>query len=187
MESQNRNRTSPYPEAEALAIHRLAETPNISRISDERLVSLARGLGAKAFDLPGAPLLELSARQPYDAARGNMDVYHPGRWDTSSNLIFMNPIVQTGPSPGEWDGTVIYASFNPPQNGTYLVVGNFSGFDTTMRLFGPWGTQTAHTGQVTDAGAVVALWNGGDPLFFTMSCLAPIIGYTASIQVFAQS
>lgn len=186
MESQITKGTAPNAEAEALLVHRAVERPRIQRIDDERLMTLARGLGAKAFDRPGAPLLELSARQPYDAAQGNMDVYHPGRWDTTSNLIYMNPIVQTGPSPGEWDGTVIYASFTPPQNGTYLVVGNFSGFDTTMRLFGPWGTQTAHTDQVTDAGAVVALWSGSDPLFFTMSCLAPIIGYTATIQVFAQ-
>jgi hypothetical protein len=186
MDSQIRNRISPYSEADGLSIHRSIEALKIARISSERLTSLAEGLGGKGFKLTDTPLLELSARQPYDAARGNMDVYKPGRWDTTSNLIYMDPIVQTGPNPGEWDGTVIYASFNPAQNGTYLIVGNFSGFDTTMRLFGPWGTQTAHTDQVSDAGAVVALWSGGDPLSFTMSCLAPIIGYTASIQVFAQ-
>lgn len=186
MDSPIKNRDPAFLEAEALSMHRTADTPKFGRVSDERLMSLARGLGAKAIDLSSSLLLELSARQPYDAARGSMDVYKPGRWDTTSNLIFMDPIVQTGPSPGEWDGTVIYASFTPPQNGTYLVVGNFSGFDTTMRLFGPWGTQTAHTDQTSDAGAVTALWSGSDPLFFTMSCLAPIIGYTASIQVFAQ-
>lgn len=186
MESQIKGTPASYLSEHALATHRTVDTPKIARVSNERLAALATDVGIKTFDPIGSLLMELSARQPYDAARGNMDVYHPGRWDTTSNLIFMNPIVQTGPSPGEWDGTVIYASFTPPQDGSYLIVGNFSGFDTTMRLFGPWGTQTAHTNQTSDAGAVVALWSGSDPVFFTMSCLAPIIGYAASIQVFQQ-
>ena len=28
------------------------------------------------------PVLELTARKPYDATNGYMDMYMPGRWDT---------------------------------------------------------------------------------------------------------
>ena len=41
--------------------------------------------------------------------------------------------------------------------GTYLVVGNFSGYDTTMHMNGPWGDVTAYTAATTDIGTVIAL------------------------------
>ena len=131
------------------------------------------------------PVMELSARHPYDA-RGFMDFYEPGRWDCESNLVFMKPIVSTGPSPGMWDGSVGYARFKAPKAGTYLILLNFSGYETTMRLFVPWGTHTAYTPTTSDIGVVTALWSGskGQQVFFNLSCTAPYLGYLQSVQVF---
>jgi hypothetical protein len=171
--------------ATALTQRKNVDAPTIERVDIRRLGEIATDIFKKPVVAPKEPLMELSARYPFDATYGRIDSYHPGRWDTESNLVFMHPIVQIGPSVGEWDGTVIYAVFNAPAAADYMVVGNFSGYDTTMHLFGPWGEHTAYTAQTTDNGAVVALWNGGGGLYFTMNCKGSGLGYLESIQVFA--
>jgi hypothetical protein len=171
----------------ALAQRRRVDAPSVVRLDQRELAGrITKLLDEDAAHLSDqTPTLELSARVPYAATLGRIDSYHPGRWDTESNLVFMSPIVQTGPSPGEWDGTVIYAVFNPPATGTFLIVANFSGYDTTMHLNGPWGDNTAYTAQTSDSGAAVALWTGGS-VSFTLICKGSGLGYLESIQVFAQ-
>ena len=46
--------------------------------------------------------MQLSARQPYDAVNELVDMYQPGRWVPTSDLMYMDPIVHPNPgSPGE--------------------------------------------------------------------------------------
>jgi hypothetical protein len=144
----------------------------------------------KQFDRPlpvNAPLVELSARHPYDdATAARIDSYHPGRWDTESNLVFMSPIVQTGASVGEWDGTVIYAAFPNLASGVYLVSGVFSGYDITMSLFGPWGTTTAYNPTTNISSVVLAQASVDQGLFFSMNCKGSGLGYLSALQLFQQ-
>jgi hypothetical protein len=151
----------------------------------DHLIGIASEVSKRPIQRLGGPVLELSARRPYDAVHGLMDVYMPGRWDTTSDLIFMTPIV-TGSSPGEWTGSVAYIQFIPDSPGTYLVLCNFTGFETTAHLHGPWGETTAFTAETTDNGVVSAVWDGsgGTNLFFTVNFTASILGYIRSIQVF---
>jgi hypothetical protein len=170
--------------------NRKAEIQKITRISHAQLTSLASKLANKPVTIPKASLMELSTRHPYDAA-GLIDVYKPARWDCTSNLLFMDTIVMTGPSPGEWEGTVVYGSFTAPAAGTYMIVATFSGYQITMNLYGPWGTNTAYTPATSDTGTVIALWTAtaGERLSFDINCTAPGgqlgMGYLESIQVFA--
>jgi hypothetical protein len=172
-----------------LARHKVADAPVVSRASHAQLIAHAAKLAKRNINVLAAPTMELSARHPYDPA-GLIDVYKPGRWDCTSNLLFMDRIVSTGPSPGEWDGTVAYGTFKAPADGTYLVVAHFSGYQTTMAMHGPWGTNTAYTATTSDTGVVISLWAAmaGEDLWFTLNCTAPggeaSIGYLESIQTF---
>jgi hypothetical protein len=143
-------------------------------LTSSELVTLV----ADQFEQPvaalGTAVLELSARQPYQSA-GQMDFFKPGRWDSTANQVLMFSIVQTGPSPGMWDGTAGYLEFRAPAARTYLLAVNFTGYQQTMRLNGPWGTNTAHTATTADAGTVTALWtaaSAGAHLSFTVTCVA---------------
>jgi hypothetical protein len=111
----------------------------------------------------------------------------PGRWDTTYNLIFMDCIV-LGSLVGEWEGSAAYIMFKPPSDGIYLIVGHFTGWETTMHLVGPWGDNTSYTAVTSDSGAVTALYSGGQEFEFTMHCTQPNneygVGYIESIQVF---
>ena len=72
-----------------------------------------------------------------------------------------------------WDGTAGYLEFTAPAAATYLLAVNFTGYQQTMRLNGPWGTNTAHTATTSDTGTVTALWTAGAAgaqLFPTMTC-----------------
>jgi hypothetical protein len=89
---------------------KVVETPAIKRASQTQLIAHAAKLAKRSINALAAPSMELSVRHPYDPA-GLIDVYKPGRWDCTSNLLFMDTIVVTGPSPGEWDGTVAYGTF----------------------------------------------------------------------------
>ena len=112
----------------------------------------------------------------------------PGRWDTTSDLIFMDTIVHTG-TEGEWSGSAAYIAFRPPAPATYLIVVHFTGAEITMHLTGPWGENTAYTESTADAGAVVALWTGGEASF-GLHCTDNndySLGYIESIQVFKVS
>src|SRR4051812_28943230 len=169
-----------------------ADAPTVERLTDARLGEL----GSELLDRPVMPgaqaALELSARHPYDDARGNVDVYRPGRWETTDGgpggLMYMEA-VRHGPQAGEWEGSVAYVEFRPPSSGTYLVVGHFTGYQTTMHLNGPWGESTAYTPTTSDSGAVTAfLAADGTSLNFTLHCEAPDngwgMGYIESIQVY---
>ena len=165
------------------------KAPKIKRISWAKLNKLVKDFSGDAvLSLSKTPLMEISARHPYDPL-GLMDVYMPGRWDCTSNLVFMETIV-TGSSPGQWNGTVAYANFKAGQSGTYLVVANFSGYQITMQLHGPWGNNTAYTPTTSDQGAVIALWNGSanQSLYFTINCITNNnklgMGYLESVQIF---
>jgi hypothetical protein len=167
------------------------EAPAVQRLSHAELTDVASDLAKKPVTPTPKAVMELSARQPYDAEHGNVDVFMPGRWETTygepGGLIFMEAI-RLGEDLGEWEGTVAYIKFKPPSNATYLIVGHFTGYQITMRLHGPWGEATAYTATTSDSGAVTALWTGDKPFEFTMNCGAPNndwgMGYIESIQVF---
>lgn len=137
----------------------------------------------------GALALELSARHPY-ADAGYADFYNPGRWDCESDLVYMSAIHQVGPSVGEWEGTVGYVHFTAPAAGSFIVVVNFSGYQQTMSLSGPWGTSTAHSDTTSDSAAATAIWDGaaGQTLYCTFSSRSDNgyagIAYLDSLQIF---
>jgi len=165
----------------------IEEAPVIRRVEGARLTELASELAKRPLVPVPAAVMELTARTPW-VAHGNVDVYRPGRWDTSSNLIFMDTIRQVGPSVGEWDGSVAYVEFKPPSAGTYLIVVHFTGYQTTAYLNGPWGQNTAYTAAVTDSGVVLGLWTAGQgefTLHFTVPNNEYGLGYIESIQAFA--
>jgi hypothetical protein len=175
--------------ADMLKIHQNADAPRFTRIAQPELVKLANTRLQKDFLPIFTTNMELTSRKPYDDKLGLMDVYMPGRWDTTSNLIFMEAIVQ-GQSIGEWDGTAVYAHFTPTTSGQHLIAVHFTGFQTTMRLHGPWGTTTATTATTSDAGAVMALANAmaGQSIYFTVDCVVPNnlagTGYIEAIEAF---
>ena len=174
--------------AAALKERHSAKSPVVKAVARATLVDIAGKLSGKPANLPQTAAMSLTARHPHDPA-GFMDVYHPGRWDCESNLVFMRAIHQVGPSPGEWDGTVVYARFTAPSNGSYLVVGNFSGYQITMNLNGPWGKTTAYCPTTSDHAQATALWSGtaGTTLHFTINLTGPIMGYLESVQVYLLS
>lgn len=162
-----------------------AKSPRVKPVLKATVVDLASRLAGKPVNVLDTPAMSLTARHPHDPA-GLMDVYRPGRWDCSSNLVFMDVIRQVGPSPGEWEGSVVYARFTAPSNGSYLVVGNFSGYQITMNLSGPWGKNTAYCATTSDHAQATALWNGtaGGSLSFTINMNGPYLGYLESVQVY---
>lgn len=159
----------------------------ISKLSREALADKVSTAHQRTLSLTDPALLNLTARHPYDAA-GHMDYYMPGRWDTEIDLVFMDAIVN-GKSPGMWEGTAGYIQFTAPTSGDFLVAVHFSGYQTTMELNGPWGTNTARTATPQDEAAVLALWSGkaGDGLYCTISCKEDSgsygIGYLKSFEV----
>ena len=174
--------------AETLQKRHSAKSPVVKAAVRAVLIEAAGRLLGKPANLPQAPVMTLTARHPHDPA-GLMDVYHPGRWDCSSNLVFMDVIRQVGPSVGEWDGSVVYARFTAASSGSYLVVGNFSGYQITMNLSGPWGKNTAYCATTSDHAQATALWSGtaGGSLSFTINMNGPYLGYLESIQVYLLS
>ncbi|HEX6761768.1 MAG TPA: hypothetical protein VF094_03095 [Gaiellaceae bacterium] len=162
------------------------DVPLLKRLSSSHIAELASELAHEEVAPTEPALLELTARHPCGEL-GNLDVYMPGRWDTTSDLIFMDTVVQTGPS--EWTGSAAYIAFHPAEPATYLIVGHFTGHEITMHLTGPWGENTAYTPTMYDAGAVVALWTGGEASF-GMHCTDNneySLGYIESVQVFRLS
>ena len=160
------------------------EVPLLQRVSSARIAELASELLDEELAPTEPALLELSARHPYEPL-GNLDVYMPGRWDTSSDVIFMDTIVQHG-GRGEWVGSAAYVEFRPPAPGTFLIVVHFTGTEITMHLTGPWGENTAYTASPSDPGAVVALWTGGETSF-GMHCTDNneySLGYIESVEIF---
>jgi hypothetical protein len=173
-----------HVQTESLTEKRTVVSPALIELDQAQFDALI----ARDFGIPlptRTPLQSLTPRHPYDEnSKARIDSYHPGRWDTESDLVYMNPIVQTGPSPGEWDGTVIYASLPNLGAGSYLVSGVFSGYDTTMSLHGPWGTTTAYNAQTSTTSTVLAMVTGGQGLFFTLNCKGTGLGYLSAIEIY---
>lgn len=188
------------PIAKAIEARRKAKAPKPARVPDRDVMRWAKAQLGPDFaggrprnaSLPsGAPVVELTPRAPH-GPQGHMDLLWPGRWDCSSNLVFMRPIVQ-GNSPGEWDGSVAYVRLKAPSDGSFLVAAVFAGFGSpqggqglVLRMHGPWGTMTA-SGQSTEPGGPIAIWNAsaGDSLYFTVNCTGGIIAYLQSIRLYA--
>ena len=130
---------------------RTVEPPRMEPMPRASLSAIAAANLKRKIILPKAEVLKLTARHPYDPA-GLMDFYQPGRWDSTSDLVFMSSIV-TGPEPGMWDGTAGYVQCAAPADGDYLIVVHFTGYQQTMRIDGPWGTAPGHTASTSDAGS----------------------------------
>lgn len=168
--------------------HRRVHTP--AKVHRDRVAlkqTVTKALGRTQWEF--LPELSLSARNPFDPLNGQMDVYMPGRWDSSLDLVFMEHIV-TGANPGEWNGSVAYVEFKAQANGDHFVSVQFSGYQTTMELHGPWGTASAYTATPADTGYVGAVWVGGadESLFFTVNSRGPDnlagIGYLSAVEVY---
>jgi hypothetical protein len=134
------------------------------------------------------PVMDLSARKAYDAAHGRFDVYEPGRWDATYDLVFMDPIVD-GNSPGEWTGSAAYIMFKPPLSGVYALIIHFSGYQATIHLNGPGTTNTtAYSATASTNASVQVLFDGtsGVEMEFTLNFTGSSIGYIQSIQVYSK-
>ena len=129
------------PTLRQLASQRLVDMPEAKSLSRAQLKKLE-----PAFAAAPSPtvVMSLSARKPF-GQRGSIDVYRPGRWDCSSDLVFLDPIVVH--SPGVWDGSVVYGSFKAPTTKAYLLAVHFYGADLTVHLSGPFGDTIAHSFQ----------------------------------------
>lgn len=167
--------------------HISIQSPSFTRFTQQKSEALITKHLNKTGALSAIVVLELSAQNPYNAI-GNMDFYKPGRWDTSSNLFFMDVIVH-GPLPGEWEGTVGYVRFTAPADATYVVFIYFTGYQTTMQAYGPWGIVEASTATTDDTGLLLVVWSGnaGDNLYFNINCYGPVIGYLESVLFYEYS
>ena len=171
-------------QAESLQTKSSVHSPILVELDEARLDALIEHVVGKPRPTR-APIQSLTPRHPYDeSSKARIDSYHPGRWDTESDLVYMSPIVQTGPSPGEWDGTVIYASLPNLGTGVYLVSGIFSGYDITMSLHGPWGTTTAYNAVTSTTTSVLATATVNTGLFFTLNCKGTGLGYLSAIEIY---
>jgi hypothetical protein len=137
---------------------RIQKTPVVRKMSRYQIYAKINDiLRPNKYDGPIGSGPMLSARTPWiDCAY--VDVYRPGRWDTTSDTVFFEGIT-TGSSPGQWDGSVAYVEFTPPSTGKYLILTHFSGYKTQCDVNGPWGTASATTNATTDDGLVVTLYN----------------------------
>lgn len=128
-------------------------------------------------------VMELSAQDPFHD-HGLIDGYSIGRWDTSTDHIYMDPFVN-GPSIGEWTGSVLYGRFKAPEAGAFLVVVHFYGYQITMGLHGPWGTMNAASVENVP-NFVSAQWTGaaGASMWFNIICSGLYLGFVQKIKVF---
>lgn len=163
---------------------RVIDTPQVQRASWETLAAMASKLTGGTSTLAQRPVMDISTRKPYEEA-GLMDFYKPGRWDSTSNSVYMVGI-KLGPSPGQWDGTVGYLQFKAPKDGTYLIVAHFTGYQITMKLGGPWGVTTGTTGTTSEPGTVTAIYTGkaNTWVFFNLTCVYPNLAFLNSVQVY---
>jgi hypothetical protein len=169
---------------ESLALKQTAMCPAVSRVAPERLAQVIGDLAGGAEALSAGPVVEWTARSPYDATLGQIYAFHASRWDTVVDLVYMYPMRQTGSGLGEFDGTVVYADFNAPSAGSYLIVAHYAGENTTIRLRGPWGTVVRSMPAGSNADVVSATWTGSGALHFTLTFQGVWLGYLASVQVF---
>jgi hypothetical protein len=146
-------------------------------LSPEDLASFASGQLDRQITLRSTAALTLSARHPFDPA-GLVDFYRPGRWDATSDMVYMTSDFAGDPSAG-------YAQFTAPATGSYLIAVRFLGYQTTLRVNGPWGTASAYAATTSDHPVVTALWDGAAAatLYFTFSLTGGSTGYLVSIEV----
>ena len=137
---------------------RIQKTPVVRKMSKSQIYARINNvLTPRKYDGPIGSGPMLSSRTPWiDCAY--LDVLAPGRWDTTSNSVFFDGIT-TGPSAGEWSGTVGYVEFTPPSTGKYLILTHFSGYKIQCNVNGPWGISSGTTNVTTDDGLVVTLYN----------------------------
>jgi len=135
------------------------------------------------------PIMRLSARAPWDAAGNFLEMYRPGRWDTSTDQVYMDPFVVPNPAePGVWTGSVGYITFHPPATGLYVIVVHFYGWDISLRLFNLKSSTTAVSNSNTPT-AAATLFNatGGTPMEFQIICTGIYLGFVQNVQVFQLS
>jgi len=136
-----------------------------------------------AFAGASAPtsVLSLTPRKPF-GQNGLIDVYRPGRWDCSFDLVYLDPIVVH--SPGVWDGSVVYGSFTAPTKKTYLLAVHFFGWDITLNLSGGFGSITAQSQSNAPAVATgQALLNAGQKTAFQFTVTGIYLGFLSKIEV----
>ena len=170
------------PTVEELNRFQTVESPTVEQVSFEQISRQAAKLHGGDAALSSTAVMELTARKPYHSS-GRMDFYRPGRWDSTYNQIYLSPMVY-GPLPGQWEGTVGYMYFKAPVAATYIVAVNFTGYQTTMKMNGPWGTATGYTATASTPGTVLAIWTAtaGANLYFTISCSN--LGFLQSVQIY---
>jgi hypothetical protein len=164
--------------------------PATKRFTDAEMAHRVGERIAENVPLPDTqPVLRLSARHPYDPL-GGIDGMTVGRWDTSYDYFFMDPITATGPSVGEWEGSVLYCRFQPPSSGDYVGAVHYIGgywSTITMHLSGPSGTGTASnpSNYFNEPSVVAAKWTiPGDPTEFDIWCTGLYGGWITAIEVF---
>lgn len=166
------------PTLRQLASQRLVDMPEAKSLSRAQLKKLE-----PAFAAAPSPtvVMSLSARKPF-GQRGSIDVYRPGRWDCSSDQVFLDPIVVH--SPGVWDGSVVYGSFKAPTTKAYLLAVHFYGADLTVHLSGPFGDTTAHSFQNQPAVATGQYQlTQGQQTWFQFSCTGIYLGFLTKIEM----
>jgi hypothetical protein len=100
---------------------------------------------------------ELTARWPYDTA-GSMEFWQPARWDAEGDYILTDKLVLT--SDGSYDnGSMGYVNYTAERSGFHLVAVHFSGYDTTLKMGGPWAFTSNYCPTLADTATVWAPWN----------------------------
>jgi hypothetical protein len=84
------------PSHEELLTRAKVEAVKVKGLTNARVGDIVKGLGFGPVQPASPAVMNLTARHPYDAATGRIDVYKPGRWDTESDLVYMSPIISTG-------------------------------------------------------------------------------------------
>lgn len=144
--------------------------PTYTKMTDAQVhAKIDYQLGKAKYRGPARLPPQLNARKPWITG-ANIDVYRPGRWDSSYNVVFFRTIV-TGDSVGEWDGTVGYVEFKPPSTGQYLVMTHFSGYKARCDVSGPWGVSSSATETTSEEGLVATVYTATNTnkLYFTFN------------------
>lgn len=160
----------------------IAQPTRAGRMTPAKLRDLVNEREGQSYDILDAPAVTLSARHLWDPA-ARLDVYQPGRWDTTYNLIYMSSdFAPNSASAG-------YVDFVAPADSVYLASIRFSGHQTSLRVNGPWGVVSASSATTSDHPTVTGVWNGtlGANLHFNFSFTGGIIGYIESIEIYQVS
>jgi hypothetical protein len=166
------------PSVKELKALRSGKALNVKPLTNKQLAKLEPTLAAAPAP---TSVLSLTPRKPF-GQNGLIDIYKPGRWDCSSDLVFLDPIVVH--SPGVWEGSVVYGSFKAPTKKTYLLAVHFYGWDITLNLSGGFGNITAQS--QSNAPAVATgqqLLNAGQTTSFSFHVTGIYLGFLSKIEV----